>query len=352
MCYFAGEKSRAEYVTAPLAEPPSCQQDFYFSTLCYQLTLYLIKCTLIVQYLRIFGMSRGTRIACWVALVFLTLFSGALLMAGIFACWPIYAFWDVTYPGRVGACVALNPMWYAHSGLSIFTDVVIFVIPLPLVRSLRLSMAEKTATLVLFGFGSFGVLASIIRLHELYELSSAADVTWEAVRSVWSVVEVSVFIICACVTGLKPFFDQKVLPLVMRVMPASTTAGSLAVKSTGSPRTTPPWMRSMTRRLGRRRPGTGTPRLSTLRLGTMRFFATTTRADDGESAIGIAPPAAPTFEMRAYAKEANDTCADDNQGNGSIARCSFHSVYKPETSDDHDNTSLTPCTTQKSGRST
>lgn len=301
-----------------------------------------------MQYLRIFGMSRETRIACWVALVFLTLFSGALLMAGIFACWPIYAFWDVTYPGRVGACVALNPMWYAHSGLSIFTDVVIFVIPLPVVRSLGLSTAEKTATLVLFGFGSFGVLASIIRLRELYELSSAADVTWEAVRSVWSVVEVSVFIICACVTGLKPFFDQKVLPLVMRVMPASKTAASLTVKSAGSPRATPPWMRSMTRRLGRRRPGAGTPRLSTLRLGTMRFFETTTR-DDGESAVGIASPADPTFEMRGHAKEANDTSMDGNQGRGNHTRCSFHSVcYKPGTANDHDSTSLTPCTTHKS----
>lgn len=248
-------------------------------------------------------MSRGTRIACWVTLVFLTLFSGALIIAGIFSCWPIYAFWDLIRPGKVEACVNLNAMWYSHAGLSIFTDFVILALPLPVVSNLRLSTAHKTATMVLFGFGSFGVLASVLRLYELYKLSLTIDGTWDAVQSVWSTVEVSVFIICASVTGLKPFYDAKVAPIVSRFLPIFSSVGdSPSVKSPGSPRT-PPWLQSMTRRLGRRRPGTGaTPRLTTLHLGTMAFTLGfgRTRQDDGESAVGIASinDPVPVFKMK------------------------------------------------------
>lgn len=317
-------------------------------------------------------MSRGTRIACWVTLVFLTLFSGGLVVAGIFACWPIYAFWDVTYPDRAGACVDLTNVWYAHSGLSISTDFVILAIPLPVTRALRLSAAEKTATLVLFGFGSFGVLASIIRLYEQYELSHTTDFTWDAVRSVWSVVEVAVFIVCACVTGLKPFFDRKFVPLVARVLPASccgaayrakagsrsTTMPKSSVANNNSPpagaATPQPWMRSMTRRvLGRRGRPAGT--------GMGGFFGgatITTRGADmgcGESAVGITAPGAAehgAFEMGGYNGTKGDgITADDNEVRSHSRGGSFHSFDRPEAPGDHDNKSLTPSTTKKSERS-
>lgn len=55
-------------------------QVFDLSVVAYQTSLYLTKCTLIVQYIRIFGMSRRTHVACWTALVFLTFFNVGLLI--------------------------------------------------------------------------------------------------------------------------------------------------------------------------------------------------------------------------------------------------------------------------------
>lgn len=243
----------------------------------YQLSLFLVKCTLIVQYIRIFGTSRPTRIACLVVLVFLSLYSTALLIASIFPCWPIYAFWDIEYQGK-RTCIHLYPMWYTHAGLSISTDLVTLLIPVPVIWRLRLSPAHKVATIMLFGFGSLGIVGSILRVYQMHQLRQSTDATWTSVHSIWATLEIAMFITCASVTGLKPFFDAKVSPAVSRMLP--TAAG---------PRTQPSWMRSVTRRLGRQSSGTVASRLPTLRLGTARGFETL-RPSGGEAEAGIARP--------------------------------------------------------------
>lgn len=238
-----------------------------------------------MQYIRIFGTSRPTRIACLVVLVFLSLYSTALLIASIIPCWPIYAFWDFGYQGK-RTCIHMYPMWYTHAGLSISTDLVTLLIPVPVIWRLRLSPAHKVATIMLFGFGSLGIVGSILRVYQLHQLRQSTDATWTSVQSLWTTLEIAMFITCASVTGLKPFFDAKVSPAVSRMLPAAEALASAAA----GPRTQPSWMRSVTRRLGRRSSGTVASRLPTLRLGTARGGFETLRPSGGEAEAGIARP--------------------------------------------------------------
>jgi len=71
------------------------------------------------------------------------------------------------------------------------------------------------------------VITSILRLHSLYVVSRATDITWYNVgAATWSAVEVNVGIICACLPTLRP--------LIGRIFP-SILASSHVISHTGGP---------------------------------------------------------------------------------------------------------------------
>lgn len=102
-------------------------------------------------------------------------------------------------------------VYYFTTAFSIFTDVLLVALPLPLFWKLKLPVREKWIVTVLFGFGLFASVASIMRITVLHDVQST-DATIGAVTTLnWSVVEVGTGIICACVPCLKPLF-KKLLP--------------------------------------------------------------------------------------------------------------------------------------------
>lgn len=236
-------------------------------------------------------MHRRTRLCCWAALIFLTLYSVPIFLVSIFACWPIYTFWDLTYTG-VRHCVNLYGLWYTHSALSVLMDFIILALPIPAIRQLNLRSSHKIAAILLFAIGSLGSITSIVRAYEFYLLGSSMDPTWDNIQGVWSTVEVSVFIMCASATGLKAWFDLKFKPMVSRVSRLwSSSNGTQSSKSSVIPKA-PSWMHSMASRIDRRsHTDRGRPlRLSTLRLGTMRIGTLQLRDSVSEDDTISIPP--------------------------------------------------------------
>lgn len=62
----------------------------------------------------------------------------------------------------------------------------------------------------MFMLGGFVCVVSIYRIPKMYSIS-LSDVSWSDVEPcVWSVVEVDVAIVCACLPTFRPLFDPKV----------------------------------------------------------------------------------------------------------------------------------------------
>ena len=80
-------------------------------------------------------------------LVFAYLFSNLLTLA--FGCTPISKYWKPTIPGH---CIAETKAGVAYGTLNFVSDIIIFILPLPMVWRLQLSRESKLGvTLVLMG---------------------------------------------------------------------------------------------------------------------------------------------------------------------------------------------------------
>ena len=80
-------------------------------------------------------------VCCWIIVFF------------IFACQctPIDFAWDKSIPG--GHCIAFNTLCVSTAAISIATDVVILMLPGPMIWSLQLSRLQKLAIIGVFSLG-------------------------------------------------------------------------------------------------------------------------------------------------------------------------------------------------------
>lgn len=78
-----------------------------------------------------------------------------MLFSGFIFCMPVNAFWDVSLGGgnRSGHCLPDGLVWFTNAGLQIFTDLVIMIMPMPLIWRLQLPRLKKIGVILIFCVG-------------------------------------------------------------------------------------------------------------------------------------------------------------------------------------------------------
>lgn len=117
----------------------------------YLPAVVLPKLAILIMYLRIFT-RRLDRILCWIlAILMIANYLGSMI-AGFFICTPLEYLWDRTIPG--GRCFDIIA-WYRWSGLmNILTDVVMLILPLPMVWKIQSSKRVKIGLSITLATGS------------------------------------------------------------------------------------------------------------------------------------------------------------------------------------------------------
>lgn len=133
-----------EYSNAPA---DAFQQRFYFAIILYYSALGSIKIALLLQYRRIFAskLRRATNIA----LLVIGTWSIGLVMLSIFTCVPIQGYWEK----KTKATCIPTFQWYIHSAGNILSDIVIFTLPIPVLWSMRVSIAQRLLLILVFCLG-------------------------------------------------------------------------------------------------------------------------------------------------------------------------------------------------------
>lgn len=73
------------------------------------------------------------------------------MLTSAFLCVPVRAFWE---PDLAGAhCINRTFVWFFHASINILTDLIIFIIPIPVISSLKLPRKQKILVMFLFGLG-------------------------------------------------------------------------------------------------------------------------------------------------------------------------------------------------------
>ncbi|KAK7993561.1 Mitochondrial chaperone BCS1 [Apiospora arundinis] len=195
----------------------------------------LCKLSIVWQYRRVFPTPGATRLCNYLMgiLVVYGLFS---LFGAVFRCWPVSSMWDLPLAGvspeSTARCMDLGIFHYVSSGVNIFMDLVIFALPVPLIRRLQISVRQKWALMLVFCFGGFVIIASVIRLIVIKQYVTATDPSKPVVLvALWSGIEINISITCACLATLRPLFSR----LFPRLLPSAYSGKSSPSAATKSP---------------------------------------------------------------------------------------------------------------------
>lgn len=129
-------------------------QTVFLGNCSYLLTLSFIKVSLLFQLLRISVPDSKTRKIIIGVFVFAIIVSLVNLLLAIFRCLPVAYHWTRILPNAEGHCLDFTVVVYTTSGLNIFMDIIIWIVPMPLIWNLRLPKAQKIGLVAVMSLGA------------------------------------------------------------------------------------------------------------------------------------------------------------------------------------------------------
>lgn len=121
-----------------------------------------VKIALLSILTRIFAPYRGKVWFIWVFLGCLCTYYTIALIVKIRICDPIPMYWLGPLPG--GSCLDQTAALIADSVISVVSDIIILILPLPLTWSLQMSRNRKLRVIGLLGAGGLATAFSLYRL--------------------------------------------------------------------------------------------------------------------------------------------------------------------------------------------
>ncbi|KAH7017952.1 uncharacterized protein B0I36DRAFT_227613, partial [Microdochium trichocladiopsis] len=177
---------------------------FWIITLLYFADMALLKLSILFFFLRIFPELQFRR-KMWVTIVVVILYGVAFVLTALFQCWPIsynWTRWNDT--ANQGHCVNNAAIAWANAAVGIALDIWMLYLPMSQISSLNASLKKKIAIGAMFVVGTFVTVVSIVRLASLLQFRSSDNVTYDYTGvSLWSTVEISTGVICACMPSMR-----------------------------------------------------------------------------------------------------------------------------------------------------
>lgn len=130
---------------------PGNLQAFYASELIWAASIPIIKISILLLYIRIFGRLRYFKILAYIIGVFSICWAIMVILVCAFQCRPVQLVWDKSVSGT---CINAPLFFIIGSAPNVFTDFVLLVLPLPAVWNLHTTRAQKISLTVIFLLGS------------------------------------------------------------------------------------------------------------------------------------------------------------------------------------------------------
>ncbi|KAI5806401.1 hypothetical protein DFH27DRAFT_651237 [Peziza echinospora] len=168
----------------------------------------------------VFGVAGGTFLGC--------------VLSNVLACLPVERRWSVipsesciaTEKGMNAVLVAIK---YA-SAVDIGTDALIMLLPIPLLRGLRISHAQKLSLIIIFSLGTIVIVVSVLRLNSITDSISEKNLSANQDLAVWSMIEATV----ACVVISLPPMRSLLRGNILGTSSGGQNIGGAGIGGTGS----------------------------------------------------------------------------------------------------------------------
>ncbi|POS73752.1 CFEM domain-containing protein [Diaporthe helianthi] len=197
---------------------------FYIDESFYLTVLVLTKISVLFFYLRIFPQKKF-RWACYGVMAWVGVSGLTFVFMQIFQCLPVEFVWQ-GWLGTFGPhrCLNVHALTYTAAAFGITQDLVMLIMPMPLLWNLNTSLRQRIDIGVMFSLGFFILLTSCIRLGFIVKFANTYNPSRDYVGPlIWSGLECGVSMIVTSLPGIR----------ILLVRRRSALAGSTAVNHSG-----------------------------------------------------------------------------------------------------------------------
>ncbi|KAL9630795.1 MAG: hypothetical protein Q9164_006234 [Protoblastenia rupestris] len=154
----------------------------------YMMGILGFKVALCFAYLRIMKASTHSAYKAVTWTVMITCIIGHLVgtLVLIFQCSPVQRSWR---PRTPGSCLPNDATFYGLAAVTILFDVIIFLLPIPLLLHLNISKKKRFALVCVFLLGLLTTVCSILRMVQIITIARTGNST---MLVLWGVVELNV----------------------------------------------------------------------------------------------------------------------------------------------------------------
>ncbi|KAI0593297.1 hypothetical protein F4775DRAFT_578496 [Biscogniauxia sp. FL1348] len=166
----------------------------------------LVKSSILLFFVRLFGTLRWVRIFCYGLLVATLVLYGAYLVALLSLCIPARGQpWDSTLITR---CATALPGTITISVFAVIIDTAMFIMPFFIIAGLHTRADKKKGLAIVFLFGFLIVVTSVVVLAYRVSISSGTvDSIWTGAKiSITSYIEIFGTVIVSCTPALSSFW--------------------------------------------------------------------------------------------------------------------------------------------------
>ncbi|KAF5250827.1 hypothetical protein FANTH_4018 [Fusarium anthophilum] len=159
----------------------------YIAAPIYMLCNGFTKLSLLTFYLHI-SPQKLFRIAVWVFIGIVSLYTFGITLTMLLVCNPPRKAFEFKVGGQ---CIDAAILYMATAVSNIATDVILFILPIPMIYNLQIPRKQKAVVVVVFGIASITIFSSIIRLAYLPVVLASTDPSWDAApANLWTFIEV------------------------------------------------------------------------------------------------------------------------------------------------------------------
>ncbi|KAK4206622.1 hypothetical protein QBC37DRAFT_300415, partial [Rhypophila decipiens] len=172
---------------------------WWFAQISYKISLQLTKISLLQLYLRIFGhLIPWFKRTAYTLICLLAIYTVATCSVSFAQCTPISDAW--------ANCINLKAFFIFNGTFALLTDLIVLLVPIPLVYTLNPARHQKVALIPLFALGTFIVVISAQRLFFLVTSKPGRDdLTYDLLSTMWTIIEYNLGLVCACAPIVRVF---------------------------------------------------------------------------------------------------------------------------------------------------
>ncbi|MCJ1460778.1 hypothetical protein MMC28_011160 [Mycoblastus sanguinarius] len=153
------------------------------------------------------GLNRKTSYVVIGTMVWVVCYNFGLLSWLLGLCNPTHKFF---YADAAGSC-KYGDVWKelsAWSGLNVFTDFLIFFLPLPMVWQLQMPLSQKLGVVFTLATGLMVCVATIVNM--VISIKIIRQQSTEDPLQLWAIIEMNIGLVCVCLPAMKQLLSRSI----------------------------------------------------------------------------------------------------------------------------------------------